>query len=220
MRRPPLAIRVLGAAACLALLSTGCGRRQVTVPLPGGQDLKVARSEINGIASWYGDPFHGRRTSNGEVYDMHRMTAAHRTLPFDTVVRVNNLDNGKRVQVRINDRGPFVKGRIIDLSYAAAQKVDMVGPGTAKVRLDVLRIEASTAVLAVQVGSFRKEARARSLKKTLQRNYSPVKISRYQSPQGPFYRVLVGSHSSRHKAMKTLRRLRSKGYQGFLIRLD
>ena len=111
---------LLGSCLVLLLLLAGCGKRRLLVPVPGSPDLRVARSEIYGIASWYGDPFHGERTSSGEVYDMNAMTAAHRTLPFQTVVRVHNLDNGKKVQVRVNDRGPFVRGRIIDLSRAAA----------------------------------------------------------------------------------------------------
>ena len=85
------------------------------------------------MASWYGPDFHGRQTANGEKYDMNAMTAAHRTLPFNTMVLVENLDNGRSVKVRINDRGPFAKGRIIDLSKAAAEKMDMIGPGTARV---------------------------------------------------------------------------------------
>jgi rare lipoprotein A len=93
-----------------------------------------------GIASFYADEFHGRKTANGEIYDMYAMTAAHQALPFNTRVSVTNLDNGKKVIVRINDRGPFVKGRIIDLSYGAAGKIGMVGPGTARVRLEVLEI--------------------------------------------------------------------------------
>ena len=146
--------RFLWAGLGLLLLLAGCGKRRLVVPIPGHPDLRVARSEIYGVASWYGDPFHGRRTSSGEVYDMDGMTAAHRTLPFHTVVRVHNLDNGKKVRVRLNDRGPFVKGRIIDLSRAAAQEIDMVRPGTARVRLEILRIEATSENLAVQVGSF------------------------------------------------------------------
>jgi rare lipoprotein A len=91
-----------------------------------------------GIASWYGVPYHGRRAASGETFDMEQLTAAHQTLPFQTMVEVTNLDNGKRVVVRINDRGPFVKGRIIDLSHAAAKQIDMIGPGTARVRLKVV----------------------------------------------------------------------------------
>src|SRR5579883_3041588 len=100
-------------------------------PLPGSE---------TGIASWYGHPYHGRPAANGEIYDMEQMTAAHRTLPFDTVVRVTNLKNDKSVEVRINDRGPFVDNRIIDLSHAAAQAIDMIGPGTAQVRMDIVRL--------------------------------------------------------------------------------
>ena len=90
------------------------------------------------MASWYGVPFNGRRTSNGEIYDMRQLTAAHRTLPFGAVVRVTNLLNGKQTEVRVNDRGPFVANRIIDLSQGAAQAIEMVGPGTAHVRLEVV----------------------------------------------------------------------------------
>ena len=91
-----------------------------------------------GIASWYGHPYHGRPTSSGEIYNMYAMTAAHRTLPFGTEVRVHDLDDGRDVSVRINDRGPFVNGRIIDLSYAAAKAMGMLGAGTAMVRLEIL----------------------------------------------------------------------------------
>ena len=99
-----------------------------------------------GVASWYGIPFNGHRTSNGEIYDMHQFTAAHRTLPFNCVVRVTNLDNGKQTEVRINDRGPFVANRVIDLSLSAAQAIEMVGPGTAHVRLEiVVRTESASA---------------------------------------------------------------------------
>lgn len=95
-----------------------------------------------GMASWYGEPYHGRQAANGEVFDMNRLTAAHRTLPFGTWVEVANLSNAKRVTVRITDRGPFVHGRVIDLSRAAADQIDMIGPGTARVRLRVIRTTA------------------------------------------------------------------------------
>jgi rare lipoprotein A len=97
---------------------------------------------MEGMASWYGQPHHGRRAASGEVYNMHRLTAAHRTLPFHTIVRVHNKRNGREVDVRINDRGPFVKGRVIDLSYAAAKAIDMLKPGIVPVRLKVVRLNA------------------------------------------------------------------------------
>jgi rare lipoprotein A len=92
-----------------------------------------------GIASWYGVPYHGRRSANGEIYDMEKFTAAHRTLPFDTWIEVTNLVNKKQIDVRITDRGPFVDGRIIDLSLAAARQLDMVASGIVKVRIKVIR---------------------------------------------------------------------------------
>ena len=102
---------------------------------------EVSSKELEGIASWYGPDFHGRRTANGEIYNMYGMTAAHKTLPFDTMLRVTNLENGRSVVVRVNDRGPYAKGRIIDLSKSAAEKLQMIGPGTARVRLEVLYSE-------------------------------------------------------------------------------
>lgn len=97
------------------------------------------KDPLNGQASWYGSKYHGRRTANGEKYNMNKVSAAHKTLPFNTIVRVHNLRNGKSVDVRINDRGPFVKGRVIDLSKGAAQKIDMINDGVVPVRLQVLK---------------------------------------------------------------------------------
>jgi rare lipoprotein A len=122
----------LAVAASIAL--SGCGGKKRVHP-PAAAKLGSSQA---GIASWYGIPYHGRRAANGEIYDMEKMTAAHRTLPFGTWLRVKNLDNGKTVDVRITDRGPFVRGRILDLSHAAATSIAMVGPGTAKVKITVI----------------------------------------------------------------------------------
>ena len=129
-----------------------------------------------GIASWYGVPFHGRRAANGEVYDMNQPTAAHRTLPFGSMVRVTNLDNGRKTEVRITDRGPFVEGRIIDLSFAAARSVDMVGAGIARVRLDLLssgRVPSGAGNFTVQVGAFTQRGNAERLRDQLMARYEP-----------------------------------------------
>ena len=124
-----------------------------------------------GIASWYGPDFHGKPTSNKEIYNMYDMTAAHKTLPFGTRVMVTNLNNGHSVVVRINDRGPFVGERIIDLSYAAASLIDMVGQGVAPVRLEVLPNQIASGrtlpLYSVQVGAFINEDNARELEKRL-----------------------------------------------------
>ncbi len=116
-------------------LAVSCGPRQP----PSERPAPDSGWDEEGIASWYGKKFHGRRTANGERYDMYGVTAAHRTLPFGTVVLVRNMNNGKELQVRINDRGPFIKGRIIDLSYGAARKLDMIRDGIVPVRIRVVQ---------------------------------------------------------------------------------
>ena len=134
--RPFYAGAALFAACCM--LAAGCGKR-TTAKVPAAPKPAPIGWTQTGVASWYGVPYDGRRTSDGEVYDMRAMTAAHRTLPFNTWLEVTNLRNGKTVEVRINDRGPFVNGRIIDLSMGAAQKLDMLIEGIQKVRLKVIR---------------------------------------------------------------------------------
>lgn len=125
----------------LTLMSCTPSPRYTSVKRPPRESSpENPKQEHEGLASYYGAEFHGRQTANGDIYNMYAMTAAHRTLPFNTWILVTNLDNGKQVTVRINDRGPFIKGRIIDLSYGAAQKIGMVGIGTAKVRLEVLEL--------------------------------------------------------------------------------
>jgi rare lipoprotein A len=119
------------------ILLAGCGSKSKLVTLPPPTPARLGGAE-EGMASWYGHPYHGRRTSNGEIYDMDLLTAAHLSLPFDTWVRVTNLENGRWVDVRINDRGPFVKNRIIDLSRAGAQSIRMIGPGTTRVQIEVV----------------------------------------------------------------------------------
>jgi peptidoglycan lytic transglycosylase len=151
MDRAPLAARILAALA-LSLLS-GCAHRassrksSTRVPAPP-QPARAGTIET-GIASWYGNPYHGRPTASGEIFDMEQLTAAHRTLAFQTWVEVTNLSNGKHVEVRVNDRGPFVDGRIIDLSLAAARQIDMVRSGTARVRLKVIAPPESAAIAPV-----------------------------------------------------------------------
>jgi rare lipoprotein A len=124
---------LVAAVAALVVLA-GCSRAVVQAPsLPPA----VGREEV-GLASWYGAPHHGRRTASGEVFDMNQLTAAHRTLPFGTRVLVTNRDTGQSAELRINDRGPFVQGRILDVSYAAARLLGAIGPGTIPVRIRVI----------------------------------------------------------------------------------
>ena len=175
-----------------------------------------------GVASWYGAPFDGHRTSNGEIYDMHQFTAAHRTLPFNSIVRVTNLSNGKQTEVRINDRGPFVANRVIDLSLSAAQAIEMVGPGTAQVRLEVVAGPNPTAgFFAVQVGAFLRRDNADRLKAQLEGEYPPVSIATFDSPTGLFYRVRVGRFGTEEAARQLAAQLHeNEQFTTFVVRLD
>jgi rare lipoprotein A len=209
-----------------ALIAAGCGRSQpvrATVPPAPVPGAYVEQ----GIASWYGIPFHGRRAANGEVYDMNQPTAAHRTLPFGSMVRVTNLDNGRRTEVRVTDRGPFVDGRIIDLSFAAARAVDMVGAGIARVRLELLstgRAPASAAragAFTVQVGAFTQRENAERLRAQLMPRYDPVYIQDYDAPNGYFYRVRVGRVPTQQGAEQLAEQLESRErVRTFVVRLD
>jgi rare lipoprotein A len=174
------------------------------------------------VASWYGEPFEGHRTSSGEIYNMHDFTAAHRTLPFGSVVRVTNLVNGKQIEVRINDRGPFVANRVIDLSLSAAQAIDMVGTGTAQVRLEVMGgPNPAAGLFGVQVGAFLREENAERLKEQLASSYGVVSIVTYDSPTGMFYRVRVGRVTSEDAARELAERLQqNEQLTTFVVRLD
>jgi len=167
-----------------------------------------------GMASWYGPGFHGKTTSNKEVYDMYDMTAAHRTLPFGTYVMVSNLQNGRSVTVRINDRGPFVKDRIIDLSYAAALQLDMLGPGVVKVRVEVLpemSPDPAAQKFSVQVGSFTLKSNAAALQDSLKERYTGAYISRFRTSHQTYYRVRIKAESMAD-ARSLARRLQEEGY--------
>ncbi len=174
----------------------------------------LARSEGQiGIASWYGPDFHGRMTSNREIYNMYDMTAAHPSLPFGTRVLVTNLDNGRTAEVRINDRGPFAKDRIIDLSYAAARMLDMVGPGTAPVRLEIMDDGGRPADVRylIQLGAFIEERNARELRNRLGKRYGKAFISAKTLTGRTYYRVLLQA-SDRSGTQALAARLNADGY--------
>lgn len=172
-----------------------------------------------GVASWYGPNFHGKKTANGETYNMHGLTAAHRTLPFNTVVRVQNLDNNKAVEVRINDRGPFAKNRIIDLSKKAAEKIDMIGPGTARVQLILvtqtsqdLPKDLKTQTFTIQIASFQ----SRKLAQEKSAEISGSRVERAVVDRKKVFRVYYGSYQSKEEAKEKLRELKRKGVGGFV----
>jgi rare lipoprotein A len=175
-----------------------------------------------GNASWYGGEFNGRHASNGEVYDMYKLTAAHRTLPFNTMVLVTNLNNGKTTTVRITDRGPFVANRVIDLSLAAAREIESVGPGVVPVRLEVMgNVDVNAGFFTIQVGAFKDRGNAERLRDRLSITYSPIFIQQFDSPEGPFYRVRVGKVSGEEAASALASDLRAKeGFTTLVFRLD
>lgn len=152
----------------------------------------------DGVASWYGRPFDGRPTASGEIYDMEGMTAAHRTLPFGTLLRVLNLDNGRSTVVRVNDRGPFVRGRDIDLSHRAAREIDMLGPGTAHVRLTIVEsAPAPASCWLVQLGAFSDRGNADAMVDRLARRGIETRVT--EGPDG-LYRVRTDTYASRDQA--------------------
>ena len=180
----------------------------------------------SGIASWYGAAFHGKTTANGETYNMHAATAAHKTLPLGTYVLVRSLDSGKKTVVRINDRGPFVRGRIIDLSYKAAKEIDMIGPGTAYVKIAAMEkgrsgSESSQAAHAnfntgdftVQVGAFVHKNLAERLRDKLGAFEAPVFLTTVSRDGRRFYRVRMGRYSSLANAEAAEARLIRNGYE-------
>ncbi len=174
-----------------------------------------------GIASWYGPGFHGRPTASGMIYDQGQLTAAHQTLPLGTKIMVTNLANGKSAEVSINDRGPFAKGRIIDLSYAAARSLGMIGPGTIPVRIEVIDGPYKLAeipqslIYTLQVGSFVDKDKAERLKKHLTKLYpqsNEVSIVPIQSRDAVYYRVQMGSFRNHQEAEAHARDLAREGF--------
>jgi rare lipoprotein A len=167
-------------------------------------------------------PFHGRRAANGEIFDMNTMVAAHRTLPFGSILRVTNLNNGRQIEVRVIDRGPFVGDRVLDVARAAAIGLDMLGTGTAPVRIELLSGPSPTVGdFTVQVGAFSDRTNAERLRERLLGRYQPIYIQDFDTPNGHFYRVRVGRAPNAEAAQQLAAQLRdTDGFRTFVIRLD
>ncbi len=237
--------RVLLLLLLLAVLFSGCAKRKKiprTPPAPG-------KYVETGTASWYGYPYHGRATSSGEIYDMEQFTAAHRTLPFNTWVRVENLSNHRSVDVRINDRGPFVHGRIIDLSLAAARRIELLGPGTVRVRLisvgapeseepaplperevpptqpppspplSPVPEPAQREFYAVQVGAFSDRERAERLREEMERRHGKARLVE-KTGSPAVWRVLVGELSDPAQAAALASEIRQEFPGAFVVHCD
>ncbi len=217
------ALRLLGIGLLLAAGSACAARRAAAPQAPPAAAAPSAESGASeeGVASWYGgnDGFEGKPTASGEIYDGSQMTAAHRTLPLGTLVDVKNLDNGRSARVRINDRGPFVKGRILDLSRTAAAALGVTGPGVAMVRLTVVKPGpevpplSPTGQWAVQVGSFAEPGRAERFSQRLLATGREI----YLEPFRGLTRVKVGPYPTREKAQDILDQLQNEGFEGIVV---
>jgi rare lipoprotein A len=212
-------MKKIAAILLIFSLTWGCAllRREPVPP-------RIKRVEV-GWASWYGKKFHGRRTASGEVYDMYQLTAAHKTLPLGTSVIVTHMNNGKSVEVIVNDRGPFVQGRIIDLSYAAAQALAMVEEGVAEVKVEVLDAKPTSTPspdgpFTIQVGSFISRSNAIRLMEKLQRVYKDVHITELKTPENTYYRVRLGRFKTREEAYRFALRLAQDGYNAYMTTIE
>jgi len=213
----------VGLLGILFLFLASCARPPARPVIPG-----IPGAGEAGLASWYGPDFHGRRTSSGEVYDMYQLTAAHRELPLGTWILVTNLENGRSVELRVNDRGPFVADRIVDVSYAAGRLLGMIGPGVVPVRLTVTHPAiapggiplGATAKFTVQVGSFNSLENARAVERSLAEGFPGVEVARRVIGTETYFRVWVGNFSRRSEAQAVAERLAARGLAVLVIERD
>jgi rare lipoprotein A len=215
----------------LFFLLVACGPRHVVIdrrtPPAEKQEVKKERSvpeakiekreskEVQfGVASWYGGEFHGRSTSSGEVYDMYQLTCAHNTFPLGTVVMVTNIENGRSLELKVNDRGPFVKERIIDVSYAAAQMLGMWEKGTALVKVEVISPGVEPVQrFTLQVGSFADETNAQRLAEQLRKSFENVYVATVETMTQKYHRVRVGQFETREAALVMAEKLSQMGFK-------
>lgn len=197
-------------------------RQQASSQLPQGVPAVAIGYSEQGIASWYGVPFHGRPAADGEIYDMEALVAAHRLLPFNTWLKVTNLANNKTVNVRVIDRGPFVQGRILDLSRSAARQIDLLGPGIGQVRLEVIAAPPDIPAndfYAVQIGAFSVQSNAERLRVRYAQRFGNAQIALKQGPV-PLWRVLIGKEPSVEAAQQLAIVLGAEDKNVFVVRLD
>jgi peptidoglycan lytic transglycosylase len=243
-------LRQVGAVVTLSLaFLTGCGSKKaakIKVPPPptieaepeavkppaSGKPSAIVGYEIppgakpiyveTGIASWYGPPYHNRRGANGEIFDTNKLTAAHRTLPLNSIARVTNVKTGRSTVVRITDRGPFIEGRMLDLSVAAAKAIDVWRAGTAMVKLEVFETPASIedgGRWCVQIGAFSDKNQAIKLKEKLMRRYHTAQVLEFAGPTGDWVRIRPAG-DDKTRAEEVARETKTQEGAVFLVRLD
>jgi rare lipoprotein A len=218
----------------LAVVSTGCRHRHTTASRVPSQPQAVAKPKAGtgaaiavgyteeGIASWYGVPYHGRPAADGEIYDMEKLVAAHRVMPFNTWLKVTNLATNESVNVRIIDRGPFVRGRMLDLSKAAARDIGLLGPGVGKVRIEVIsapRDVPANDFYAVQTGAFALRDSAERLREQYAEKFGNAQLA-VKAGATPLWRVLVGKEPSLEAAQQLAIVLGAENKNVFVVRLD
>ena len=240
----------LAAAAPVLLAIAGCGHREKVAyvpppppaaqastypeaqpparypekyPPPRAEEHRYGRPILTqvGIASWYGPPYNNRRGANGRIYNENAITAANRTLPMGSLIRVTNLRTGQSAMMRITDRGPFVPGRMLDLSVGAAKKIGMYRSGIARVRMDVYQTPTPMygGRWCVQIGAFRHPGPAKKLEKHLAREYETASVIEFEGPTGYWVRIRP-ENGNHNRAVEIANNLRPKEGEAYLVRLD
>jgi rare lipoprotein A len=208
------------------LLLGGCAGRELSpseTSAPSSVPTPVVPNEIyreQGIASWYGKELQGKKTASGEVFDMDALSAAHRILPFGTMIRVTNLANSTSIKVRINDRGPFIKSRILDLSYGAARKLGFVEQGTTRVQIETVDPVRDPVQYTVQAAVFTEETNTKILRQRLSRKFEHVAVVQRETNIARFYLVQVGSYASEGRAEQIADKLRLEGLEPIVLKKD
>ncbi len=220
-----------GIVCALIMLSAACTgivKEPESSTLPEPPDAAVPQAATaqdqfyreTGIAAWRGKELHGKNTASGEVFDMYGLSAAHRILPLGTIIRVTNLDNFKSVKVKINDRGPFVKNRILELSYGAAKELGFVDQGAARVKIEAVEAARDSTRYTVQAATFTEVENARMLKDRLSKKFELVFIVPLETNIARFYHVRVGSYPSEERAELVAGKLTLEGLEPIVLRKD
>lgn len=230
-RCPAQMMRLFGIVvlAAISLLSAGCAGREapaisLAAPTPSRTPAAVPVPGLiyreTGVAAWYGKELHGKKTASGEVFDQEGISAAHRTLPFNALVRVTNLDNLKSIKVRINDRGPFIKSRILELSYGAARELGFTEQGTARVTIETPEAVRDSAQYTVQAAAYTEEENAKTLKYRLSKKFEMVAIVPLETNIVRLFCVRVGSYASEERAEQIAGKLTIEGLEPIVLRKD
>jgi rare lipoprotein A len=227
----------LGAAIVLVVMTASCAGTLDVMLEPDSPTVPAVAAAIapttitptaptaaafrqTGTASWYGKDFHGRRTATGDLFDMQGLSAAHRTLPLGSLIRVTNVENNRNITLRVNDRGPFIKSRVIDLTYGAARELGFAAEGTAQVVIERLDELPGTTPFTVHAAQYVEEENARLLKERLSAKFEIISIIPGATNLGTLYHVEVGVYATEEKAEIVARRVTQEGLEPVVIRKD